>query len=108
MKLQFSLATLLVCVTVLAVVCAAAVRLPVYETLSTNRRVPADINGIPIENSGSGDIFSWVIADSHPPTAQSIVRRLALWGPSALAVTFYAFWLIRRLKSRRENGPPVG
>ena len=33
MKLQFSLATLLVCMTVLAVVCARAFRLPVKEYL---------------------------------------------------------------------------
>jgi hypothetical protein len=33
---------------------------------------------------------------------------LALYGPLSLAATLGVLWLIRRLKSRRENGPPVG
>jgi len=36
---------------------------------------------------------------------EDIVIRMTFWGPLAIGA---ALWLIRRLKSRRENGPPVG
>jgi hypothetical protein len=97
MKLQFSLATLLVCVTVLAVVCAVAVGIPVSEIV---QEYPKWYSSSPIK--------PYNVAHPRPPTTSEIASRLALWGPPALAATLGALWVIRRLKSRRENGPPVG
>jgi hypothetical protein len=103
MKLQFSLATLLVCMTVLAVVCAVAAVLPVYEeTLGT----PA----ITVENLPDGStrtIERQDYSESHRPTTFNISTRVTLWGTPALAGTLTALWAIRRLKSRRHTEPPV-
>ncbi len=94
MKLQFSLATLLVCLTVLAVVCGVAAVLPVYFTTRvTNFSVPE---------------APTMTTDSRSPSATDIAWRLAWAGPIAIAATLATLWTIRRLKSRRENGPPVG
>jgi hypothetical protein len=103
MKLQFSLATLLVCMTVLAVVCAIAISMPVRETtkieFTTQRTTP---EGKPVIE------LSERISESHSPTAENIAWRVGLWGTSAVAATLGVLWAIRRLKSRRENWPPVG
>jgi len=45
---------------------------------------------------------------TRPPNYTDIVWRVVLWGAPALVATLAMSWLIRRLKSRRENGPPVG
>ena len=91
MKLQFSLATLLVCMTVLAVVARLSI-LPVTG-IEWSIRSPED----------SGMIYM-----QYPATAEDIARRLVLWWPVSLAATLCVLWAIRRLKSRREKGPPVG
>jgi hypothetical protein len=101
MKLQFSLATLLVCLTVPAVVCALAVEIDVAET-----RI----------NFTAGSIMrptdSWEhqrIAIIHrPPTALEMIERIFMWGIPALITTLAVLWSIRRLKSRRHTEPPVG
>jgi hypothetical protein len=92
MKLQFSLATLLVCMTVLAVVCASAAMIPVHVQTAVSW------NG------------NWPHVDqiNHSPNPSEVARRLAIGSPLALAATLAILWAIRRLKSRRENGPPVG
>jgi hypothetical protein len=103
MKLQFSLATLLVCMTVLAVACAVAVSVPVYEKSFVR------ISGsYPNFGGGSATAFETVDTDRHPPTAKPVVRRLSWSAPLALTVTLGVLWIIRRLKSRRHTGPPVG
>ena len=88
MKLQFSLATLLVCVTVLAVVAAVAAKVPVQ---------------------ASGLEISWYDGTyDRPPNAAELASRLAWSWPLALAATLGVLWAIRRLKSRRHTEPPVG
>ena len=99
MKLQFSLATLLVCMTVLAVVCALAFRLKVHQ--------PEKPMGVYIIHGPLADELIEP-ANDHVPTPSEAAKRLAIWGPLSIAVTLGVLWLIRRLKSRRENGPPVG
>jgi hypothetical protein len=93
MKLQFSLATLLVCMTVLAVVCASAVIDPVYER--TILRSHGGMNDVPsVQEVG------------HLPNPSEIAWRLAISVPLSMAITLAVLWLIRQLKSRREDGPP--
>ena len=93
MKLQFSLATLLVCVTVLAVVCADAIEMPVL----VERQSSSYVGGITLPSSFK-----------RPPDDIDIAWRMALWGPSSVAATLGVLWSIRRLKSRRHTEPPVG
>jgi hypothetical protein len=95
MKLQFSLATLLVCVTVLAVVIAISVQMPV--TYKPN-----------IANSYVGPYSTSAIELNRSPKPSEIEARIAIWGIPSVAATLAMLWAIRRLKSRRENGPPVG
>jgi hypothetical protein len=88
MKLQFSLATLLVCMTVLAVVAAVAAKMPVQ---------------------ASGLEISWYDGTyDRPPNAAELASRLAWSWPLAIAATLGVLWTIRRLKSRRHNEQPVG
>ena len=95
MKLQFSLATLLVCMTVLAVTCAIAALIPkhteiqftvIHDVFSNGR-----MRGIPEERTAISD---------GPPSVIDIGGRFAVWGPCSIAATFVALWTIRRLKSR--------
>ena len=80
MKLQFSLATLLVCMTVMAVVAAVCSRYPIVD-------YPGGIPRTPI----------W---------SESAVRLAVFWPPSVVA-TFGLVPIVRRLKSRRHTEPPV-
>ncbi len=89
MKLQFSLATLLVCVTVLAVTFAICKQVPVFIK---------DPFGPPLTNTDYSQYF--------PPSMETIAWRFAWAGPLAIAGTLAVLWAIRRLKSRRENGQP--
>jgi hypothetical protein len=104
MKLQFSLATLLVCVTMFAAVCAFAIHYPVVD--------------IAIDDGPFGDplpagakIIS--VAKNHttferPPNVREIALRFVKWGTAAVVVMLGTPWLIRRQKSRRHTEPPVG
>ena len=94
MRFQFSLATLLVCMTVLAVVAAISTAMPVHQ----------------IVHSYATDEWSMGLTGEfdRQPFVSEITFRLAWAGPLALAATLAALWSIRRLKSRRENGPPGG
>ena len=95
MKLQFSLATLLVCVTVLAVVAAFAAGIQVHDMTEWQ----------PIANS-KHQMFQWTEFD-RPPHVAEIARRMLIWGSPTLVATLAVLWSIRRLKSSRENGPPI-
>jgi hypothetical protein len=98
MRIQFSLATLLICMTVLAVVCAAAVAFPVKEKIMRTTQV--------ISPSGIR-VASTKVSDSRPPTGWDIMRRMTILGTPATAATLAVLWAIRRLKSRRHTEPPV-
>jgi hypothetical protein len=81
MKPQFSLATLLVCLTVLAVVSAVASRRPVPDSRFPFKRLP---------------------------NAPEIALRFALWGTPAVAATLAVlWWAAPRLKSHRHTEPTV-
>ncbi len=94
MKLQFSLATILICIAVLAVVCAICVQIPVTEEF--------DAPPLPGAPQSSHPAFS--IIDERPPTLLETGQRLAIWWPSSIAAIFTARWAVGRLKFRRENG----
>ena len=95
MRFQFSLATLLVCLTVLEVVCAASVAIPIDEI------VQGPVYLIPKPVYESTEI-------TRTPTVVEIVRRIAVWGPLTVAGTLGVLWTVRRLKSGRHTEPPVG
>jgi hypothetical protein len=105
MKLQFSLATLLVCMTVLAIVLEVSIREPVYEfesiqpdvRLVSGKHYPPRFVPHPLATF-------WV----HDPGIGDVLFRVAWAGPIAIAVTLGALWAVRRLKSRRHFEPPVG
>jgi hypothetical protein len=103
MIFQFSLATLLVCTTVLAVVSAVAVRLDVDEWTRGTVTETHIINGTPINVTRTVSFGS-----IRRPMASDVAWRLIWWGGPAIAATLAMLWLVRRMKSRRENGPPVG
>jgi hypothetical protein len=101
MRFQFSLATLLICTTVLAVVCTVAASMPVYEkTLGTFISV--------MDQDGRRAREELSLLESHPPTGRNIAWRLAWSAPLAIAATLGTLRLLRRQKSRRHTEPPVG
>jgi hypothetical protein len=98
MKLQFSLATLLVWITMLSIVLFASTWTPVW------RSDPIDYqftNGV-LTKVAYGKPYS------HSPRLKDVLWRLGVWGVPAVAITQLVIWRFRRLKSRHENGPPVG
>ena len=114
MKLQFSLATLLVCVTVLAVVCAFAIRRPVIDLRTNNYDKPflGDPLGDPLGYPLPADAKIISISKSHftferPPNVSEIALRFVTWGIPAIAATLGVLWIVRRLKSRRHTDPPA-
>ena len=102
MKLQFSLATLLVCVTVLAVVCAIAAFVPVHESRVYGMRASLSPNGIATITFIDAEFLN------RSPTELEIVCRNLIWGPPSIAGILAVLWSIRRLKSRRHTEPPGG
>ena len=94
MKLQFSLATLLVCMTIAAILICACVRWPV-----------TDIDNLRLDSWQSGKPYPII---SRTPTVSEVAMRLAWTVPPAIATTIAVMWLFRRLKSRRHTEPPVG
>jgi hypothetical protein len=83
---QFSLALLLVLITVLAVDLAACRAIKVYDTYEVEipKNVGSDIVNIPYYRK---------------PVAVDIARRFAWSGPASLAATLGALWIVRRLRS---------
>ena len=97
MKLQFSLATLLVCVTVLAVVCCIAAVIPVHEFAVTSP------SGPPFDSA-----FGPIVNLRRRPELSEVIQRATMFGLPAVGIAIVALWLIRRLKSRRHTEPPGG
>ena len=97
MKLQFSLATLLVCLTVLTVDFALATAIPVKDTVI--------ICFTPDANPRPGDDKQTIV---RPPEEGEIISRLVVFVPLSAAVGTGTLRTIRRLKSRRHTEPPVG
>ena len=95
MKLQFSLATLLIGLTVLAVVCAVSVEIPVRQIIF-------------LDFAGAGGVGRAEHVHYEPPTASEFALRLAWAGPLSIAATLTVLQAIRRLKSRRHTEPPAG
>ena len=99
MKLQFSLATLLVCVTAFAVVAALCNTIKVHHD---------GIYKIPENVAIYGEDFEIIQPCDLPPKRHEVTRRMAIWEPVGVATSLAAIWAFHRVKSRRENGPPVG
>src|SRR5262249_6826977 len=78
---RFSLATLLICVTVFAVVVAVCIRIPVI--------LPDD--------SLFGDDFI-----SRPPRLMEVARRLVVWWPISVVATLVIIGSIRHLQRRNR------
>ena len=95
MKLQFSLATLLVCIAVFAIVAGICASSPQRELFFLERHVGVLV-GEPIP------------VRILPPNAREIFWRMAYWEPPILTVTLLLLWTFRRLKSRHHTEPPVG
>jgi hypothetical protein len=98
MKLQISLVTLLVCMTVLAVVLA----------LCTTIMVPAPKFETVIFESGRSKTVPVQGLSPHRPNFSDVCQRAEWAAPLSLFVTATTILAIRRLKSRRHTEPPVG
>jgi len=91
MKLQFSLRTLLICVTVLAVDSALCMRLDEVRT------------GLRCETTYTANTISTAMREvrvPRPPTTSEIAIRFAWSAPLSIAATLSALWLVRRLRRR--------
>ena len=116
MKMQFSLATLLVCITVLASVSVIATR-PVHEE---HWKMPPPVtthvfltgpDGVVIDDTYPEPKVDWnslKFTVTRAPTWSEMARRLAWVGPLAIALLVTVLWATRRLKSRRHTELPVG
>src|SRR5262249_30243724 len=100
MKLQFSLATLLVCITVQAVVAAICAQIRVTDTSEIIRQLRLAPSGtrftqfdVPIE------------LVRRPPTIGEIALRLGFWGPVSAVATLSVVWIVRRLRRRTCPSP---
>ncbi len=97
MRFQFSLATLLVCMTVLAVVCGLAAIIPVHDPLPVR-----------FENDPAGKrIIVWD-GEIRRPYANEITWRIATWGSESVIAALIVLAAVGILKSRRHTEPPVG
>ena len=97
MKLQFSLATLLVCTTVLEVVAGlcASVKVRQDAVISVNH-----VGQTAFYDEVSPEII-------RLPNETEFARRLAWAAPLSIAGTLAVLWVVSRLKSRREIEPPI-
>ena len=102
MKLQFSLATLLIIVTVLAVVTAACVGVPVYD------KEWIKALGVP-ELPEIEETVTYAQTPSRPieigigprhPKSSEMALRMAKWWPISIAGTLAALWAVRRFRTR--------
>ena len=101
MKLQFSLATLLVCMPIAGLVGTACISIPINERANasyTAAVIPGDPTLYRVH------VHGW----HRPPTVEEVLARAVLAEPLAIAAALGVLWATRRLKSRRQNEPPVG
>jgi hypothetical protein len=77
MKLQFSLATLLVCTTVLGPVCAVAVSIPVYERITMAHFLAASNSAILTATIVTSPLPRALVDITRPPTPLEVAIRLA-------------------------------
>ena len=107
MKLQFSLATLLVCMTVLAVVTAVSIAIPINENpksrlyrAGNDRIVEVSVNWPRPVPRGFKEIDQRL---TRAPNGEELAWRIMLWAPMSMFATFAMLWTIRRLKSRLQS-----
>jgi hypothetical protein len=110
MKLQFSLATLLICMSVLAVVVAVGMKVPVQdiEVSWVQKPYPLPAGDIHKVQHSKNNMWEVTAGIKRSPNAAELAVRLAWSWPLAIAATLGVLWAIRRLKSRRHTEPPVG
>jgi hypothetical protein len=96
MKPRFSLATLLVITTVLAIVAALCATINVQSE---------PMMGVGV-NSSAGLIGTFIL-DPHAPDLRELALRLLWSWPLAIFMSLSALWIVRRLKSRRYAEPPI-
>ena len=83
MRLQFSLATLFICTTVLAMVCAVCVAVPARDSVS-------------LQVKDRVKIVYGKHAFIRPLTTSEIAQRLAIFGPASVAAALVVLWIGRR------------
>jgi hypothetical protein len=99
MRFQFSLATLLVCMTVLAVVCGLAAIIPVHEPFPLG-----------LEKNYAGKLIVIWEGDgylSRRPIANEITWRIATWGSESVTAALIMLAVVGISKSRRHAESPV-
>ena len=99
MKLQFSLATLLVGVTVLALICVLCLVIPEHEQVPAPQ--PAAASSVPLLPTVN------IVDVYRRPTPMEALKRLWALCVLIIAIVFIVIWF-RRPKSRRHTEPPVG
>src|SRR4051812_23261673 len=94
MRIQFSMLTMLLCMTAFAAVCAIAVKLPVDEQIRIAVEQVTPNTGYPVYETLR-----------HPPAVQTIAWRLALWAPLANSTTLATVWMLRKRAQRMIASP---
>ena len=100
MRFQFSLATLLVCMTVMAVVCGLAAIIPIHEPLPAR-----------LEKNYAGKLIVIWEGDgylSRRPLGNEITWRIVAWGSETVAAALIVLAVVGTLKSRRHIELPGG
>jgi hypothetical protein len=84
MKLRFSMATMLLYITVLAVVISICGTIPIQE-----------MHGyVAVRNNPEPLIGYYRV--TRPPTMREAACRFAVWGPASIAATLAVIWIARR------------
>jgi hypothetical protein len=96
MKLQFSLVTLLVCMTVLGTVAGACLMIDISLVKHHLAMTP-----------GGSEVEYFELIRSKPNAGQAALR-MAWSEPLAVAATLAVLSLVRSLKSRSHTQPPIG
>jgi hypothetical protein len=101
MKLQFSLATLLICMSIAGLVGSACMSIPMNATGHASYMAAVF--------PGDPSLYRVHVRLRHrPPTAEEVLARTILAEPLAIGATIGVLSTIRRLKPRRHTEPPVG
>ena len=94
MKLQFTLASTLITIAVLAIVLSYCINIPIIKPTT-------------YMDSRYGSVHE-LHNIARNPTSKEIWWRFVRSGPPAFATTLAVLWAIRRLKSRRHTELPIG